>query len=258
MNDENLVYDRQIRLWGAEAQTKIGATRALLCGIRGVNVEVCKNLVLAGVAVTLVDDAIMSNADLGTNFLAGADGVGENRAVATASGARQLGAFARVEAVAGGWEPRLVAGHDVVVLEGGDEAVVLEANNACRAQGVSFYHTRADAAGGLVFVDLGPTFEYRTEIGTGATARLSEPKSQRYCRFDDLPPVAELTRTPTSVIAASSHQLSYISAIMGGLLAQDVIKTIARKGQPICNFLVFDASTNAAVVHALLPAAENQ
>jgi molybdopterin/thiamine biosynthesis adenylyltransferase len=41
----------------------------LVLGVRGVTMEVCKNLVLAGVkAVTLVDDAPVSELDLAANF----------------------------------------------------------------------------------------------------------------------------------------------------------------------------------------------
>jgi ubiquitin-like 1-activating enzyme E1 A len=33
-------YDRQIRVWGAEAQTRIQTSKALICGMNKINVEV--------------------------------------------------------------------------------------------------------------------------------------------------------------------------------------------------------------------------
>jgi len=33
-------YDRQIRVWGAEAQSRIQSSKVLICGLRGLAVEV--------------------------------------------------------------------------------------------------------------------------------------------------------------------------------------------------------------------------
>jgi ubiquitin-like 1-activating enzyme E1 A len=33
-------YDRQIRVWGAEAQSRIKESKVLVCGLRGLNIEV--------------------------------------------------------------------------------------------------------------------------------------------------------------------------------------------------------------------------
>jgi ubiquitin-like 1-activating enzyme E1 A len=52
---ESDVYDRQIRLWGAEAQLKIRQSKVLYIHITGVSSEIIKNLVLAGIAATLCD-----------------------------------------------------------------------------------------------------------------------------------------------------------------------------------------------------------
>lgn len=49
------VYDRQIRLWGAEAQKKMQEARVLYVHVTGTTAEVLKNLVLAGVSATLCD-----------------------------------------------------------------------------------------------------------------------------------------------------------------------------------------------------------
>lgn len=37
-------YDRQVRIWGAEAQKRLQTAKVLLCGLRGLNVEVAKNI----------------------------------------------------------------------------------------------------------------------------------------------------------------------------------------------------------------------
>jgi ubiquitin-like 1-activating enzyme E1 A len=52
---ESDVYDRQIRLWGAEAQNKIRDTKVLYVHMSGVSSEALKNLVLAGVRAAICD-----------------------------------------------------------------------------------------------------------------------------------------------------------------------------------------------------------
>jgi ubiquitin-like 1-activating enzyme E1 A len=52
---ESDVYDRQIRLWGAESQAKMQQASVLYIHVTGVTAEVLKNLVLAGISATLCD-----------------------------------------------------------------------------------------------------------------------------------------------------------------------------------------------------------
>ena len=49
-------YDRQVRLWGAEAQQKMMNSKVLYIHVTGVTSEVLKNLALAGIQATLCDD----------------------------------------------------------------------------------------------------------------------------------------------------------------------------------------------------------
>ena len=39
-NEEAELYDRQIRLWGLEAQSKVRDAKVLIVGLRGVHTEV--------------------------------------------------------------------------------------------------------------------------------------------------------------------------------------------------------------------------
>ena len=73
------IYDRQIRLWGVEAQQRLRSARVYICGLSGVGAEVCKNLVLAGISVTLLDSVLVTAAHLGANFLLEGEGcIGKN------------------------------------------------------------------------------------------------------------------------------------------------------------------------------------
>lgn len=71
-------YDRQIRVWGAEAQTRLQHARVLICYLTNLNVEVVKNLVLAGVQVTLLDPHPVTVDDLVNNFFLTVEDIGKN------------------------------------------------------------------------------------------------------------------------------------------------------------------------------------
>ena len=69
-------YDRQIRVWGAEAQSRIQKSKILVCGLNKLNVEAVKNIVLAGMHVTVQDSSIVTVDDLSSNFFVTSDHIG--------------------------------------------------------------------------------------------------------------------------------------------------------------------------------------
>jgi ubiquitin-like 1-activating enzyme E1 A len=76
--DEAALYDRQLRLWGVEAQNRMRNSSVLLYTFRGVAAEIAKNVVLAGVGnVTLLDDKAVTEEDLGANFFLRENEVGQ-------------------------------------------------------------------------------------------------------------------------------------------------------------------------------------
>lgn len=80
-NDEiNLkLYDRQIRLWGIDAQKRMASSRVLVYGITGLSAEVCKNIVLSGVGnVCIMDNGKVTPSLLGSNFFINEKQIGEN------------------------------------------------------------------------------------------------------------------------------------------------------------------------------------
>lgn len=67
---ESALYDRQIRVWGADAQKRMGKARLLVAGLSGATIEACKNVVLAGIgSVTLLDDRLISEEHIASIFL---------------------------------------------------------------------------------------------------------------------------------------------------------------------------------------------
>ena len=197
---KNAIYDRQIRLWGAAAQKKIGDSKVLFLGLGCVNVELCKNLVLAGFSATLGDGGVVGAADLAYNFLVEEGDVGRNVAEASARAVGELNPFAAVGHVASGVEAAstaeraaaLVAGHGVVVAErsgrgaGRLDDCLARLDDACRAAGAVFVAVRCGADGGLAFLDLGPRHEYVVETGTGDRRKVSEPRVAAFCTYAEM------------------------------------------------------------------------
>jgi ubiquitin-like 1-activating enzyme E1 A len=72
-------YDRQIRLWGLEAQKRLRSSSVLVVGMQGLAAEVCKNIVLAGIRqLTVLDDKPVSGLEVGAKFLLLPNDIGRN------------------------------------------------------------------------------------------------------------------------------------------------------------------------------------
>lgn len=83
-DDEKAIYDRQIRLWGLEAQNRLRNSNVLIAGLSGCGAEVAKNLMLAGVkSLTLLDSSEVTKDEECCQFLIPNDSIGENRAEAS-------------------------------------------------------------------------------------------------------------------------------------------------------------------------------
>lgn len=77
--DEIALYDRQIRLWGAQAQERIRSAHILLISLRALGTEIAKNLTLAGInSLTIIDDDVVTEEDLGTQYFVREDDVGKS------------------------------------------------------------------------------------------------------------------------------------------------------------------------------------
>lgn len=74
-------YDRQLRLWGADGQRRLAQTHVLLLHASATGAETLKNLVLPGVQrVTVLDDALVTLADVTNNFFVTHAALGRSRA----------------------------------------------------------------------------------------------------------------------------------------------------------------------------------
>lgn len=75
------MYSRQLYVLGHEAMKKMAKSAVLISGLRGLGLEIAKNIILGGVkAVTLHDEGNVEMSDLSSQFYFREEDVGKNRA----------------------------------------------------------------------------------------------------------------------------------------------------------------------------------
>lgn len=166
-DEEAKVYDRQIRLWGMQAQQKIRSTDVLVIGLAGLATEVVKNLVLTGInSITLMDDKAVTNFDMMSNLFT-RNQVGMNRALAVQKAVQELNPMVTVNVkdtsvtsiLADKASAELfIKQFNVVVLVNHNAQSTVELNKLCRECQVAFFAACAWGFFSLTFCDLGKDF----------------------------------------------------------------------------------------------------
>uniref|UniRef100_A0A7S2UZW6 Ubiquitin-like 1-activating enzyme E1A n=1 Tax=Fibrocapsa japonica TaxID=94617 RepID=A0A7S2UZW6_9STRA len=165
---ENQVYDRQIRLWGLEAQQRMRSSRVLICGMGCLNAELCKNLVLAGVNVCLQDHLPVEANDNAGNIFVSAEDNGKNRAEACVVRAKELNGLVNVDCETKPLEDlddSFFTAFTVVCVSGASRKNMLRLDTICREAGTFFYAGTAFGYDGVLFCDLGPRHHFEREGG---------------------------------------------------------------------------------------------
>jgi len=181
--DEIALYDRQIRLWGMQAQKKIQAANILVITVKALANEIAKNLVLAGIAsLTLLDDHIVSDADLGAQFLLTQDDIGQNRAVAASAQLQALNPRVKVysdPASVMTKGPSYFSEFDVVVATDLPPTTLAFVNTATRLYNRRFYAVGSHGLYGYAFCDLiEHDFVVKRDKGNVATPVGSETRTR--------------------------------------------------------------------------------
>ncbi|XP_072163927.1 SUMO-activating enzyme subunit 1-like [Diadema setosum] len=156
--EEAELYDRQIRLWGLDAQKRLRASSILLVGLGGLGAEVCKNVVLAGVkSVTLMDSEVLSKNDSSSQFLASREDCGKNRAVASRQRAQNLNPNVDVQVEVGDITEKpeeFFKQFDIVCLTCCSPTTMMRINDMCHRNDIKFFAGDVYGFYGFSFTDL--------------------------------------------------------------------------------------------------------
>ncbi|XP_065295420.1 ubiquitin-like modifier-activating enzyme 1 [Dermacentor albipictus] len=94
--DEGL-YSRQLYVLGHEAMQRMARSDVLICGMRGLGIEIAKNIILSGVkSVTIYDRGDCTLTDLSSQYYLNDHCLGENRAEACVASLAELNSYVTV------------------------------------------------------------------------------------------------------------------------------------------------------------------
>ncbi|KAJ1610194.1 ubiquitin-activating enzyme E1 (UBA) [Cryptosporidium canis] len=230
--DTNL-YSRQIGTLGLEAMGKLIKMRVLIVGLRGLGIEIAKNIVLAGPkSVTLVDDEVCSFSDMGANFYITEDDVkkGLRRSDACLNKLASLNEYVHVSLAHGQVTDQIILNHDIVVCADVPLSKQIEYNDVCRSHTPNIGFISANSLGlcGSIFVDFGNSFNVFDGNGeepkSAIIAKITKGKETTitclaekllpfqegdYVIFREIQGMTELNGTgPHKIVSTGKHQFT--------------------------------------------------
>lgn len=157
--DESL-YSRQLYVLGKEAMLKMQHSNVLIIGLKGLGIEIAKNVVLAGVkSMSLYDPNPVFIQDLSTQFFLTESDLGNHRDLVSRNKLEELNSYVPVKVIDSIEDELIMADFEVVVatdILSLEEKVKL--NNYCHSKDIKFISTETRGLFGNVFVDFGKEF----------------------------------------------------------------------------------------------------
>uniref|UniRef100_A0A3P9HH24 SUMO1 activating enzyme subunit 1 n=1 Tax=Oryzias latipes TaxID=8090 RepID=A0A3P9HH24_ORYLA len=269
--EEAAQYDRQIRLWGLDAQKRLRGSRVLLAGLGGLGAEVAKNLILAGVkGLTLLDHEQVCLTGCSRDLMVRVD---------------QLCSQHRIKVFCGdvygyygymfcnlGQEYSYVEEKPKVVKPSGDssdgsgakkakvdpnETTMVKKVDFCtlkEALEVDWTTEKAKAALKKTPVDyflLHVLLKFRTDKGRDPDPQSSEEDGEllRQIRSDVLDALGlSASLLNDDFISYCFSEMSPVCAVVGGVLGQEVVKALSQRDVPHRNFFFFDGRKGNGMV----------
>lgn len=155
--DESL-YSRQLYVLGKEAMLKMQNSNILIIGLRGLGLEIAKNVALAGVkSLSIYDPNPVELKDLSTQFFLTEDDIGKPRGQASLAKLAELNSYVPISIVDELSEETL-SKFQVVVLTDVSLEEQVKINNFTHSNNIKFITTDTRGLFGNVFVDFGQDF----------------------------------------------------------------------------------------------------
>lgn len=159
--DESL-YSRQLYVLGHEAMKRMGASHILVAGLRGLGVEIAKNIALAGVkSLTLHDPKPVAIQDLSAQFFLQSHEIGKPRADVTVPRLSELNPYTPVKIHPGKdltSDLSLLKQYQVIVLTDTPLSQQLVIADYCHSNGIYIVITDTFGLFGSIFTDFGKKF----------------------------------------------------------------------------------------------------
>lgn len=162
--DESL-YSRQLYVLGKEAMLKMQNANVLIIGLRGLGVEIAKNVALAGVkSLALYDPKPVEVQDLSSQFFLSEDDIGKPNADVTATKVLELNLYVPISVASDISESTLVK-YKVVVATNLSLEEQVKINEFTHKNDIGFIAADTRGLFGQLFVDLGEAFPVIDQTG---------------------------------------------------------------------------------------------
>ena len=153
--DSNL-YSRQIRTLGIDTMLKLKNIKVLIVGMRGLGIEIAKNIVLSGVKeVKILDKNETIINDLGNNFFFSEENIGKARDLSCLSKLKALNPYVNVDIFRDNLEDKVNYFDVVVITEILCTELLFRVNEKCHNKNVVFIYCLNLGLSCFVFCDFG-------------------------------------------------------------------------------------------------------
>lgn len=157
--DESL-YSRQLYVLGREAMQRMSQSNVLIVGLKGLGVEIAKNVALAGVkSITLYDPNPAQIQDLSSQYFITESDIGKRRDEVSRDRLAELNQYVPISVLEGtDLEEETLSKFQVVVLTEADLETQVRVNNFTHKNGIAFIAADVRGLFGRAFVDFGEKF----------------------------------------------------------------------------------------------------
>ncbi|XP_032405028.1 LOW QUALITY PROTEIN: ubiquitin-like modifier-activating enzyme 1 [Xiphophorus hellerii] len=153
-------YSRQLYVLGHEAMRRMGTAEVLIAGMKGLGVEIAKNVILSGVkSVTVQDEGQAEWSDLSSQFFLHESDLGQNRAASSIPQLTALNPHVLVSAHTGPLNEDLLQKYQVVVLTDSSLDDQKRFGEFCHKHGIKLIVADTKGLCGQLFCDFGEQFE---------------------------------------------------------------------------------------------------
>ena len=157
--DEELLYSRQIAAYGSHAMNKISQLKIFIQGIRGLGIEISKNIILAGPKkVTIFDKNKIVINDLTSNFFLQEEDIGKRRDEISIKKLKELNNYVDCDYLKDGYKniSDLIDEYDIIVItEIIDINEIKKINKLCHEKKKGFIYCLVFGLTFFCFVDFG-------------------------------------------------------------------------------------------------------
>ena len=151
------LYSRQLSIFGLENMEKISQLKIFIIGLRGIGIEIAKNLLLSGIQhLTILDENKSNIRDMGSNFYISINDLNIRRDEVCISKLKNLNENSSIDIYKGNNIINDLENFNLVIITEIMELDILyEIDKKCHEKKIGFIYTLCLGLSGFLFVDFG-------------------------------------------------------------------------------------------------------